>query len=296
MDFKDALDSIVNEIKGLMERLIEKAPFDKTYTGVVISGTSDGSGYIYSIQVNGKDKSIKSNLVFSVGEYVKVLVPRNDWTRATIALESGKYLPLTGGTVTDVTKYLNNQFYIFDDYTKGNTPSSNIWRGIRLIDDTDSEDAVHRLGVFETQVDTSGNVMTRMRAYKNAANTNTAADIRVDMPKNGTGATAQFYDGTNAYQMWHAGNLFKSLGNAAYGASITKTVANSTQGIIVSCGQGTANGIITFRTTSSGGTSYQSTASGLSISTGTNTITITNNATAGNSAYFYGAAFMGSIT
>lgn len=84
MDFKQALDSLVQQIIEIVKDLIEKAPYDKTYKGVIQSSAANGSTYENKVLINGRDKTIKSKQQYSVGDYVYVLVPCGEWQNAVI--------------------------------------------------------------------------------------------------------------------------------------------------------------------------------------------------------------------
>lgn len=83
MDFKNAMDTLIAEIKRMIEKAIEAAPFDKTYRGRVVA--VDGNKY--SVQINGTIHEIKTTAVYAVGDYMNVLVPRNDWEKIVIVAE-----------------------------------------------------------------------------------------------------------------------------------------------------------------------------------------------------------------
>ena len=85
MDFNKALETMVNNIMSMVSSLIDKAPFDKTYTGVVKSI----QGKNITVTVNGADRVIKSSTVCSVNYYILILVPRNNWDKAMITGSSG---------------------------------------------------------------------------------------------------------------------------------------------------------------------------------------------------------------
>lgn len=80
MDFRKALDSMVDNIMSMVSKIIENAPFDKTYFGIVKSI----SGSEITVTINGGDRILKSSITYSVGSYVMVLVPRNNWDKAMI--------------------------------------------------------------------------------------------------------------------------------------------------------------------------------------------------------------------
>ena len=85
MDFKEALDAMVENIRSMVSSLIDKAPFDKTYIGVVKSVNNSE----ITVTINGGDYILKSNIPYSIGSYVMVLVPRNNWDKAMITGSSG---------------------------------------------------------------------------------------------------------------------------------------------------------------------------------------------------------------
>ena len=80
MDFKSALDTLIAEVKRMIEKAIEAAPFDKTYRGRVVAIESGKC----SVQVNGTIYTIKTSATYAVGDYINVLVPRNNWNNAVL--------------------------------------------------------------------------------------------------------------------------------------------------------------------------------------------------------------------
>lgn len=84
MDFKDALDTIVTEVEKIVNKILASAPFDKTYSAIVLDKSTSGSGYTYTVKINGKNREVFSKLNYSIGDYVYVLVPRNNITRAVV--------------------------------------------------------------------------------------------------------------------------------------------------------------------------------------------------------------------
>ena len=85
MEFKDAVNTLLSGFQGMIDKAIEAAPFDKTYRGRIVA--VDGSKY--SVQINGTIHEIKTSKIFSEGEYVNILVPKNDWNKALIS-DQGK--------------------------------------------------------------------------------------------------------------------------------------------------------------------------------------------------------------
>ena len=80
MNFKEAIDALVDNIMSMVSSIIDKAPFDKTYTGIVKSV----QGKNVTIVVNGVEHVIKTDALYYTNDYVTVLVPRNNWDRAMI--------------------------------------------------------------------------------------------------------------------------------------------------------------------------------------------------------------------
>lgn len=86
MDFNESLSVLVEEIKKMINDLISSAQFDRTYTGIVESITTSTNSAMntVSVKVNGYSKTIKTYASLSAGDYVKILVPHNDWQSACI--------------------------------------------------------------------------------------------------------------------------------------------------------------------------------------------------------------------
>ena len=86
MDYKAAVDKIVEQIVTIVENMLESAPFDKTYTGAIKSNTKSNNSSIrlLGVEVNGKTRMIKSILNLPINTTVKILVPKNNWDAAVI--------------------------------------------------------------------------------------------------------------------------------------------------------------------------------------------------------------------
>lgn len=86
MDFKAALDILVEQIVSIVNKLLEAAPFDKTLTGIIRAAakSTNSKAYDYDIEINGKIKKISSRMYLPVNAIVKVLVPKNQWEQAQI--------------------------------------------------------------------------------------------------------------------------------------------------------------------------------------------------------------------
>ena len=97
MDFKKAIDIIVEQVISVVRTLIEDAPFDRTYTGtVVFNDTSTNSSlHTLGVLIDGKTRIIKSSLDLDAGTTIKVLVPRSNWNNATILINDLLYMVLT---------------------------------------------------------------------------------------------------------------------------------------------------------------------------------------------------------
>lgn len=94
MDFKQAIDIIVEQVISVVRTLVEDAPFDRTYTGTVVSNLKETNSSLYSIGVliDGKTRMIRTPLNLTVGMNIKVLIPRNNWNNATILLTDTLYV------------------------------------------------------------------------------------------------------------------------------------------------------------------------------------------------------------
>lgn len=93
MDFKNAMDSMVQEFERMVKKLLETAPYDKTYTGVVTAkeATRISNEYDYKIKVGYSIKKIKSSYQLEVGDYVRILVPNNKWNNAILVVSPEQY-------------------------------------------------------------------------------------------------------------------------------------------------------------------------------------------------------------
>ena len=90
MDFKQALDSLVQQIIDIVKELIDKAPYDKTYKGVIQSSVASGGSYENKVLINGRNRNIKSKTQYTEGDYVNVLVPGGEWQNAVIVEDKSK--------------------------------------------------------------------------------------------------------------------------------------------------------------------------------------------------------------
>ena len=79
MNFQDAIDTIVQELQSMIQRMLSRADYDRTYTGVVVSVSYKDSVNSYTVRINGVEYIIDSKLNYDVGNYVYVLVMRNNW-------------------------------------------------------------------------------------------------------------------------------------------------------------------------------------------------------------------------
>ena len=81
MDFQNAINTIVQELQSMIKKMLSRADYDKTYTGVVVGVTqrTNSSPYTYTVRINGVDREVNSILRYNVNDYVYVLVMRNNW-------------------------------------------------------------------------------------------------------------------------------------------------------------------------------------------------------------------------
>ena len=95
MDFKAALDKLVEQIVAIVNKMLEAAPFDKTYTGIVKSCTRASNTYVYTleVEVGGKSRTINCAFAIPVNSIVKVLVPKNDWDLGRIEMSDDLFKP-----------------------------------------------------------------------------------------------------------------------------------------------------------------------------------------------------------
>lgn len=112
MDFKAALDKLVEQIVAIVRNMLESAPFDKTYTGIVRTNTkpSNSSVYALGVEVDGKKRTIKSVFNVPVNSLVKILVPRNNWDNARIILPDDMTVLKKNGLVQNLSvQWANNK-------------------------------------------------------------------------------------------------------------------------------------------------------------------------------------------
>ena len=109
--FNEATQALIENIKNIVSQMLDKADYDRTYTGRVKSKELIRKGlniYLYTITVNGSDHVIKSKLVYSVGDYAFVLVPRNNWNDAKIVATGDDILSSveSGNAITNLEQRL----------------------------------------------------------------------------------------------------------------------------------------------------------------------------------------------
>lgn len=77
-----ALQIFARGLIGKVKELIEKAKFDRTYTGVVSSVEPDG----YIVQYAGKSLKVKANDIskYKNGDIVRICIPMADEKKAYI--------------------------------------------------------------------------------------------------------------------------------------------------------------------------------------------------------------------
>ena len=82
---RDALAELAVQIKRIAKTLIEKAHFDRTYTGIISSVNKDG----YTVKYNGTEINIKttSTDVFKKGDMVKFCVPCGNKRKAYFVVD-----------------------------------------------------------------------------------------------------------------------------------------------------------------------------------------------------------------
>ena len=79
-----ALQIFARGMIGKVKELIEKAKFDRTYTGVVSSVERDG----YVIQYAGKSLKVKANntSMYKNGDIIRICIPMADEKKAYIPM------------------------------------------------------------------------------------------------------------------------------------------------------------------------------------------------------------------
>lgn len=116
---KDVVGTLAQQIDGIVEARIRKAPYDKTYDGIITAvkfnkdtKETDSSYNKYTVKFNltERDFTINDGQIHSVGERVKVHIPNNDSLKKYVDnINNGKrILPVTiiydneNDTITEV--------------------------------------------------------------------------------------------------------------------------------------------------------------------------------------------------
>lgn len=105
-----------------------------------------------------------------------------------ITVADSTKLPLTGGTLTGnliIKKAGPAGFLQNTDVSKGSNPSANKYWSIPFTDKNGNATA-NRLGLIETSLNTAGNVVTAIRAYKNQSGQTTNAALSITCESGGT--------------------------------------------------------------------------------------------------------------
>lgn len=87
MEFRNAMETLVTQIREMVVKLINHADFDKTYMGVIVGKTMPKNSlslYEYDVQINGMIYKISSTNNYSTETTVAVMVIRNDWNNLLI--------------------------------------------------------------------------------------------------------------------------------------------------------------------------------------------------------------------
>lgn len=79
---------IVEQVIAIVKKMLEAAPFDKTYTGITKgwSMVSDSPLYDIDVEIEGKRRIIQCPVCIFSNTLVKVLVPKNNWEQAQIVI------------------------------------------------------------------------------------------------------------------------------------------------------------------------------------------------------------------
>jgi len=130
---------------------------------------SDGTAYAYApTPSNASDSSTKIA------------------TTAWVTNKCGNYLPLSGGTMTGTLINTASVHLRNGGVTKGSNPSSTIYWARYNVDKDGVNYSANALGLFETRLDTSGNVSTYIRAMQNTASSTSNAELGVYKGSDGT--------------------------------------------------------------------------------------------------------------
>lgn len=80
-------DEILKSIEIMIDSVVEKLDFDRTYTGIISSVNKDG----YTVKYNGTEINIKTNAtdVFKKGDMVKFCVPCGNKRKAYFVVDLG---------------------------------------------------------------------------------------------------------------------------------------------------------------------------------------------------------------
>ena len=126
--FNEAIQALIENIKDMVSQMLKNADYDKAYTGRVKEIKQIRSGlhaFLYTVTINGKDYSIKSKLTYLVGDYVLVLVPRNNWSEARILATGNEITSVGNSNLESRVKRLEQQevldyrvLSVVDDNTK----------------------------------------------------------------------------------------------------------------------------------------------------------------------------------
>ena len=116
-------------ISSQINRLIEKAPFDRTFNTVI---SSKHDYYIYTVIYNGSALDVSSSSQYEIGDTVTVCIPRGDNTKAYIVGVSKNKNGIKNTTLS--TSGWSGGYYSFE----GEFPLSRFFLHILLSDSATS--------------------------------------------------------------------------------------------------------------------------------------------------------------
>lgn len=81
MDLIKTIENMIETLLDSVDKLIKKAPYDKTFRAQVVGATNEGK---YEVQYKGKEYSARCDVPLSSGTWVDVCAPQNNWSELYI--------------------------------------------------------------------------------------------------------------------------------------------------------------------------------------------------------------------
>lgn len=92
MEFTKAIETLIEEVRQMVSKMLSQAKFDQTFIGVIQSKYHEGNSslYTYGVQTSGDIINVRSPKSYDTNTFVRVLIPRGQWNHALIFALNGE--------------------------------------------------------------------------------------------------------------------------------------------------------------------------------------------------------------